>query len=331
VNNPIKFSVGVALQVAGVAGALLLLVLIIYGYVTGQRWVGVADKSLWDWLKLLIVPIALSVAGFVLSDAAQRERDRQQSDSQAAAELDQRVREERSVSYRAQSEALASYLDQMSDLVINMHMRSQPKESDVARLAQARTFAILASLDRDRKRDPLKLIYELSLIDKNEPYLYLRDADFAAADLSDITLHYAFLRGANLRRADLKGADLKGADLSDADLRGADLSDADLSEVNLAGANLLPYDTEHPARLNNSHLANGADLTAIDLRDARLTPTKLSGINLIGADVSHAYLAGVVGITNQGLEQQTEHLEGATMPNGQKYEDWLKSKGSGKD
>jgi hypothetical protein len=24
-------------------------------------------------------------------------------------------------------------------------------------------------------------------------------------------------------------------------------------------------------------------------------------------------------------------LEGATMPNGQKYEDWLKSKGSGKD
>jgi hypothetical protein len=26
------------------------------------------------------------------------------------------------------------------------------------------------------------------------------------------------------------------------------------------------------------------------------------------------------------LEGQTKHLEGATMPNGQKYEEWLKDK-----
>jgi hypothetical protein len=32
------------------------------------------------------------------------------------------------------------------------------------------------------------------------------------------------------------------------------------------------------------------------------------------------------------LEQQAKSLEGATMPNGQRYEDdWLKSKGSGED
>jgi hypothetical protein len=29
--------------------------------------------------------------------------------------------------------------------------------------------------------------------------------------------------------------------------------------------------------------------------------------------------------------RSAKSLEGATMPNGQKYEDWLKSKGSGKD
>jgi hypothetical protein len=32
------------------------------------------------------------------------------------------------------------------------------------------------------------------------------------------------------------------------------------------------------------------------------------------------------GITNEQLEQQGSTLEGATMPNGQKYEDWIKSK-----
>jgi hypothetical protein len=78
-NKPIKRGVGWALIIAGIAGALLLLALIVYGYLTGQRWVGVANKSLWDWLELLIVPVALGIAGFVLSDAAQRERDRDQS------------------------------------------------------------------------------------------------------------------------------------------------------------------------------------------------------------------------------------------------------------
>jgi hypothetical protein len=44
-------------------------------------------------------------------------------------------------------------------------------------------------------------------------------------------------------------------------------------------------------------------------------------INLSGADLSYAE-----GITNEELEQQAASLEGATMPNGQRYQDWLKSK-----
>src|SRR3712207_7773815 len=39
-----------------------------------------------------------------------------------------------------------------------------------------------------------------------------------------------------------------------------------------------------------------------------------------------ANLGGADGITNEELEQQALSLEGADMPNGQKYEDWLKSK-----
>jgi hypothetical protein len=57
--------------------------------------------------------------------------------------------------------------------------------------------------------------------------------------------------------------------------------------------------------------------TSLDLREA-----DLRGANLFSAE----------GITNEELEQQAASLEGATMPDGQKYEDWLKDKeGSGKD
>jgi hypothetical protein len=41
-------------------------------------------------------------------------------------------------------------------------------------------------------------------------------------------------------------------------------------------------------------------------------------------------LREVTGITEEQLEQQADTLEGATMPNGQKYEDWLKDREDGK-
>jgi uncharacterized protein YjbI with pentapeptide repeats len=87
----------------------------------------------------------------------------------------------------------------------------------------------------------------------------------------------------------LAEADLSNADLSGASLEGADLSDADLGNADLSGANL-----------------DGADLTSANLKDA----------NLSGAEE----------LTDEQLGE-VQSLEGATMPNGQKYEDWLKSKG----
>jgi uncharacterized protein YjbI with pentapeptide repeats len=104
---------------------------------------------------------------------------------------------------------------------------------------------------------------------------------------------------ANLAETSLYRTNLMGADLHEADLSGADLSQAGLDDANLWGAHL---------------------------RGAALSQAGLLGANLAGADLS-----GATGITNEELEQQTKSLEGATMPDGQKYEDWLKSKGSGED
>ena len=65
-----------------------------------------------------------------------------------------------------------------------------------------------------------------------------------------------------------------------------------------------------------------ANLRGADLRDA----------DLRDADLRTADLTAARGVDIEELEQQAFSLEGATMPNGQKYEDWLKDKeGSGKD
>jgi len=54
---------------------------------------------------------------------------------------------------------------------------------------------------------------------------------------------------------------------------------------------------------------------------ADLSDADLSDADLRGADLSEAN-----GVTNEQLSA-AKSLEGATMPNGQKYEDWVKSRG----
>jgi uncharacterized protein YjbI with pentapeptide repeats len=173
-----------------------------------------------------------------------------------------------------------------------------------------------------RKRRPLSLIYELDLISRDNPTISFRSAALDYADLSEITL-----RNDSLSGTDLRWANLRGADLSEAYLRGADLSRANLADACLKDANLLPYEEQDPARLNSFNL-NGVD-PDIDLSDENLKPTNLSGAILEGTDLSGANLAyanlyGAKGVTNEELERQANSLKGATMPNGQEYELWLK-------
>jgi uncharacterized protein YjbI with pentapeptide repeats len=74
-----------------------------------------------------------------------------------------------------------------------------------------------------------------------------------------------------------------------------------------------------------------ADLRGAILGGAKLVGAELVGAELVGADLSGAFLTNAKGVSNEELERQAKSLEGATMPNGQKYEKWLKSKGRGKD
>jgi hypothetical protein len=293
-------------------GILLIFLFIVAGYTVLEPYTGFGKRELWDWLTLGVVSAAIFLVGLLFS---RRQREQQEAVSRE----------------HEQDAALTAYLDQMSNLMIDQQLGREriakdALEDNVRKVAQARTIAVLLGLDKEHKRRPLKLVYELGLLKKPHPVLELKNAGLDGANLSELTLRNACLNGADLRHADLHGADLEGSNLRDADLRGADLAGADLSGVDLRNANLLPYDETNPTAWNRHNLEKRNTLNNRNSFSREgLVFTNLSGAILVGADLSDAYL-NQAKITKEQLEQ-VKSLEGATMPNGQMYENWLQGKG----
>src|SRR5215217_5412655 len=100
-------------------------------------------KTVWDWMDLFIVPLALVVIGLVftmLQDARQQEIEDKRA-QQAQKIENQRAEAERELAeQRAQDEALQAYLDQMSQLLLDKDLRTSDKDSEVRSLARARTL-----------------------------------------------------------------------------------------------------------------------------------------------------------------------------------------------
>src|SRR5215217_5719550 len=270
-----------------------------------SRW-GFRGMTVRDWLPIggaLLVPLVIALGSWAITWQLQKLENQR-------AEADRELAEQ-----RAQDEALQAYLDQMSQLILDRQLleieQGNPVHepgNPVHTLAQARTSTAILRLDAEHNESVTHFLITsgLAVRSKDSPRL---------------------LRGSTLSHAKLSGAHLSNADLGDADLSGADLSNALMVNANLI------------AHLPNADLS-GANLIGADLSEANLFSADLSDATLIGADLSRAVLdnadlsnavldnanlGGANGITNAELEQQAVSLEGADMPNGQKYEDWLKS------
>jgi hypothetical protein len=284
---------------------------------------GFADKTLYDLLQLLIVPLALAAVGFWF--AAQQEARQQQIE-------DQRARVEREVeAQRAEQVTLQAYLDQMGALLLDRGLRTADENSDVRRLARARTLVVLDALSPPRQERALRFLNEAELIQgsppDDQPVITLKYASLPNSELH----HRRLLRGANLQQANLSGSDLSHTDLRGAYLAGAHLEDADLEGAHLEGANLsgayLRGADLSGAYLVDVDLSNAGELwekgTDLWERGAGLTDADLSGADLTGADLSNAYLAGAnlegADITDEQLAM-CKSLEGATMPDGTKHD-----------
>src|SRR5215203_2259895 len=163
---------------------ILLTIAILIGYYY--------DITLWDWIKLLVVP-AVIAGGGIWFNAQQRERE-------------QRIAHE-----RAQDEALQGYLEAMSELLTDKEQplhRSQPGDR-LSTVARARTLTVLGRLDKDRKRSVLRFLFESKLIHKERTLL--DETGLIKRRHNIVSLQQADLTKADMGWSSLRGADLRGA------------------------------------------------------------------------------------------------------------------------
>lgn len=296
-----------------------LISLIIFLWILWETYradnLGFSKQPLWEWMDLLLVPLALALAGYVIS-RIQKKTEFEVSDE------------------KRRQETFEKYIDRMSALILTHNLKDEDtkdKKPEVKNLARTLTLNVLRELGAERNRQVCQFLQESELIGQsNNQMVFLSEADLRkanlrGADLSDVNLRKANLNGAdlckaNLIDADLFQADLREADLSDAylhsaDLREADLSDADLSGTWLSGADLRKAPLRgavlsggflfradlREAKLSMADLRwawlekadlREASLYDVDLRESHLNGADLSGANLHGAKLSGADLSG---------------------------------------
>lgn len=247
---------------------LILLSLVWAAYRFAWSGIGFQGKTVWDWLSLLIIPVALALVALSFNQV--------------------NTRTERQIALDKQREdLLQTYLDRMSELLLEKGLRtSQPDE--VRNVARVRTINILTQLDAKRVGYVFAFLREAKLLDLSNPVVSLKGTDFtdinwSGADLSFTNLSETNLRGANLSYADFYGANLSQSELWDADLSSASFYAANLNNAKLSRSN-LSQSIFYKANLQK------AILIFTNLSGATLSEADLSGTSLIGANLRKAFL-----------------------------------------
>jgi uncharacterized protein YjbI with pentapeptide repeats len=238
-----------------IAFLIVLIKLILIGY--GYDWTGFngkdkSGKTLYDWLQLLIVPVVLAIGGYLFSLTLNR------NERKAA---DKHNQTEREIAQDNQREAaLQEYIDKMSELLLEKHLRESQPEDEVRNIARVRTLTVLPRLDGDRKRSVLQFLYESGLINKDNSII-----DLEGADLTEVNLSYVIISRINLSNSKMEEAQIIYADLSDANLTGTNLSKADLYHTILRKSNL------------SGAVLSDTDMTSVNLKEVTgTTPVQLN-------------------------------------------------------
>ena len=285
-----------------------------------------AGKTLWDWLQLLIIPLALAIIATFFNRSERKNEQRIASDNQ-------------------QEAALQGYINEMSELLLERNLRKSDVDAEVRKIARVRTLTVFLRLDKERKGNVLQFLYESGLINKNERIVDLDEAnlsrvrlfgvllnetDLSHTNLTEANLGGAYLHGINLRGANLTRAVLSISGMNEADLRSAFQSTATNSVRNPLGRAFLRghiigmAEGWSETKLLEANLSR-AILTEADLRETNLTGADLQSAFLVKANLKSAQLSGanlhqailieanLQGANLQGANLQSTNLAGANL------------------
>jgi uncharacterized protein YjbI with pentapeptide repeats len=236
-----------------------------------------SGKTLWDWVQLLFIPVMLAFVAFAfnVSQASTNQQLQQQS---------------------KQEQVVDTYLNQMSNLLLQNHLHDSQPGDPIRAIAQATTLTALDRLDGEHKNIIILFLYRADILkyhyykhnetecgdpkvlkkqfpDEN-PIITLSQGNIDGVTINDlklscIDLHNMDLERSNfstslLDRADLGLSLATNADFSYASMKSANLYYLDLSDANLQGA-LLQYANMRGVCLSHARL-DGANLQHADLR-----------------------------------------------------------------
>lgn len=257
---------------------------------------GFENRSLWEWMELLIFPVLVGV-GAVYVEAQLGEAQEQQAE-------ENRKLERSIATDRYQQQALNQYFDRVTEMLEKNDSSAVlgadeggadfTEKEDLAlsgvevSIIRSRTLTTLRELDGQRKGLLVQFLMENALIRGAKPFISLKGADLQEANLAGLNLSLENLAGADLRRANFQGAYLEDAILTGADMRDADLRIADLTNANLMEAQLSSSKLGGAQMLGT--VLDRADLSGADLGGAYLDEASLLGANLLGAFLDNVFL-----------------------------------------
>lgn len=271
------------------------------------------EKTLWDWMNLLIVPMALAVGAYILNRA-------------------ERASEQQIARDRMLESALQDYLDKMTELLLKENLRDSQNDDEARSIARSRTLTALRILDNSRKGVLLRFLHESGLISQ-KPVIKLK-----GADLTDIDLKKANLSDANISRSTITSGNLEQARLIEADFSYCRIEKALFVRSSLLGANLTLTKGDG-ANFTRSTLANAnfdssslkkasfvsahgikanfqsaqlqqANFSNANLKEANFNRANLENANLENANLTNANLCGV-NLKNANLKGTI--LDGANL------------------
>ena len=128
------------------------------GVMVSAKWAysGVAGKTSWEWLELLIVPLLLAGGAFYIDNQGEKRQE---------AIADERYRNETALAYeREKQETLNIYLEQMKELLLSENLRASSVDSEVRSVARAITTTTIKNLDNERNALVIDFLQESNLL-----------------------------------------------------------------------------------------------------------------------------------------------------------------------
>jgi uncharacterized protein YjbI with pentapeptide repeats len=255
---------------------------LILNFSTFWHWAGFQDKTVWDFLELLIVPALIAVSVAYLS-IQERKNELIQTEKNNALQREL-------TDIRLQEERIENYLQKMTDLLTEKSL-NRSKAHDPSRVAaRSLTGWILARIHHPRRGFILSFLYEAGLLTTHDPKIVAKNINLSQVylpntDLNNINLSGAILVKSNFMWSNLKNSNFSHALINESSFFETDFTNCNFKEANLSGAKMK--------------LCN---FTNVDFSNANLRGAVLSMANLTNAKISQEQI------------RQVKLLDGAILP-----------------